>query len=181
MRRCITGASQVALGIKNLPANAGDIRDASSVPGSGWSLGGERGNPFQYSCLGNPWTEEPGGLQSRGSQRVGHDWSNLAHSASQWEEPELQISSLLLRDRVTFTRSECPHLSVWDAVGARGHTSNLPGSKERASKYTASKYNLLKPMLLTNSCWSCLLIQLIILIVYWICVKPWGRRIFFLI
>ena len=128
-----------------------------------------------------PWTEEPGGLQSRGSQRVGHDWSNLAQSASQWEEPELQISTLLLRDRVTFTRSECPHLSVWDVVGARGHTSNLPGSKERASKYTASKYNLLKPMLLTNSCWSCLLIQLIILIVYWICVKPWGRRIFFLI
>ena len=35
MRQWITGASQVALGIKNLPANAGDIRDASSVPGSG--------------------------------------------------------------------------------------------------------------------------------------------------
>ena len=27
-----------------------------------------------------PWTEEPGGLQSMGSQRVGHDWSDLAHS-----------------------------------------------------------------------------------------------------
>ena len=26
-----------------------------------------------------PWTEEPGGLQSTGSQRVGHEWSNLAH------------------------------------------------------------------------------------------------------
>ena len=30
-------------------------------------------NPLQYSCLENPWTEEPGGLQSMGSQRVGHD------------------------------------------------------------------------------------------------------------
>ena len=31
------------------------------------------GNPFQYSCLENPWTEEPGELQSLGSRRVGHD------------------------------------------------------------------------------------------------------------
>ena len=30
-------------------------------------------NPLQYSCLENPWTEEPGGLQSMGSERVGHD------------------------------------------------------------------------------------------------------------
>ena len=27
----------------------------------------------------NPWTEEPGGLQFMGSQRIGHDWSHLAH------------------------------------------------------------------------------------------------------
>ena len=31
------------------------------------------GTLFQYSCLGNPWTEEPGGLQSMGLLRVGHD------------------------------------------------------------------------------------------------------------
>ena len=31
-----------------------------------------------------PWTEEPGGLQSRGLQRVGHDWSNLAHTHTHW-------------------------------------------------------------------------------------------------
>ena len=35
--------------------------------------GGENGNPFQYSCLKTPWTEEPGGIQSIGSHRVGHD------------------------------------------------------------------------------------------------------------
>ena len=34
---------------------------------------GGRGNPLQYSCLENPWTEEPGELQSTGSQRVKHD------------------------------------------------------------------------------------------------------------
>ena len=32
------------------------------------------GAPLQYSCLENPWMEEPGGLQSMGSRRVGHDW-----------------------------------------------------------------------------------------------------------
>ena len=40
--------------VKNLPANAGDIRDVGSNPGSGRSLGGGHGNPFQYSCLENP-------------------------------------------------------------------------------------------------------------------------------
>ena len=40
--------------VKNLLANAGDIRDAGLIPGLGRSPGGEHGNPFQYSCLGNP-------------------------------------------------------------------------------------------------------------------------------
>ena len=39
---------------KNVLANAGDIRDASSVPGLGTSPGGENGNPLQYCCLNNP-------------------------------------------------------------------------------------------------------------------------------
>ena len=40
--------------VKNLPANAGDIRDIGSVPGLGKSPGGGYGNPLQYSCLENP-------------------------------------------------------------------------------------------------------------------------------
>ena len=40
--------------VKDLPANAGDIRDAGSTPGLGRSLGGGHGNPLQYSCLENP-------------------------------------------------------------------------------------------------------------------------------
>ena len=39
---------------KKNPANAGDLRDAGSIPGSRRSPGGEHGNPFQYSCLENP-------------------------------------------------------------------------------------------------------------------------------
>ena len=54
--------------------------DKSSIPGSGRSPGGGNGNPLQYSCLLNPMeTQESGGLQSKGLQRVGNDWSNLAH------------------------------------------------------------------------------------------------------
>ena len=37
--------------VKNLPANAGDLRDAGSTPGSGRSPGGGHGNPLEYSCL----------------------------------------------------------------------------------------------------------------------------------
>ena len=48
------GASQVVLVVKNLPASAGDIRDAGSIPGLGRSPGGGHGNPLQYSCLQNP-------------------------------------------------------------------------------------------------------------------------------
>ena len=40
--------------VKNLSANAGDVRDVSSIPGSGRSAGGGHGNPPQYSCLENP-------------------------------------------------------------------------------------------------------------------------------
>ena len=47
--------------VKNPPANAGD---ASSIPGLGRSPGEGNENPLQYSCLENPWTEDPGGLQS---------------------------------------------------------------------------------------------------------------------
>ena len=47
-------ASQAVPVVKNPPANAGDIRDASSNPGLGRSPGGGRGNPLQYSCLENP-------------------------------------------------------------------------------------------------------------------------------
>ena len=52
---------------KELACNA---RDQGSIPGLGRSPGEGNGDPLQYSCLENPWTEEPGGLQSMGSQRV---------------------------------------------------------------------------------------------------------------
>ena len=56
--------------VKNPPTNAGDIRDMGSVPELGKSPEGGHGNPLQYSGWRIPWTEEPGGLQSTGPQRV---------------------------------------------------------------------------------------------------------------
>ena len=44
----------MVLVVKNRPANAGDIRDAGLIPGSGSSLGGGDGNLLQHSCLENP-------------------------------------------------------------------------------------------------------------------------------
>ena len=71
---CIFWASQVVPVVKNPPANARDMRDTGSIPGSGRSPGGGHGNPLQYSCLVNPrQEEEPGGLQSMRSHRVGGD------------------------------------------------------------------------------------------------------------
>ena len=59
--------------VKYLPADAGVIRDMSSVPGSGISQ--EEHVAVHSSVLAwrIPWTEEPGGRQSVGSQRAGHD------------------------------------------------------------------------------------------------------------
>ena len=67
-------ASQGAPSVKNLPDNAGDIRDMGLIPGSGRSLGGGHGNVFQYSCLEN--------LIDRGAwwatvHRVVNSWTGL--------------------------------------------------------------------------------------------------------
>ena len=63
----------MVLAAKNLPTNAEDIRDVGSIPRLGRSPGGGNDNPLQYSCLENPMDEEPGGVQSMVSQRVGHN------------------------------------------------------------------------------------------------------------
>ena len=56
--------------VKNLPGNAGG---EGSIPGLGSSPGGVMVTHSSVLSCRNPWTEEPGGLQSMGSQRVRHD------------------------------------------------------------------------------------------------------------
>ena len=78
-------ASQVVLVLKNPPANAGDIRDVGSTPGSKRSPGRRCGNPLWYSCLEN--TVKPCRLWSIESQRV-------EHNRSKWFSMQLCIRDL---------------------------------------------------------------------------------------
>ena len=56
--------------VKNLPVNAGDIRDTGSIPGSGRSPGGGIATHSSILAWRIPWTEEPGRLQSMGLQEL---------------------------------------------------------------------------------------------------------------
>ena len=59
----------MALVVKNLLANARDIRDAGLIPGLGRTPEGEHGNSLHFSCLENPMDRKPGGLQYIGWQK----------------------------------------------------------------------------------------------------------------
>ena len=91
----ITWASQVAVVVKELPCQC--RRHKIRV----WSLGQEdplkEGMATHSSILAwrSPWTEEPGRLQSIGSQRVGHDWSSCVCTHTKYNLKEL----ILVRDR----------------------------------------------------------------------------------
>ena len=63
----------MALVVKNPPANAGDVRDMGSILGREDPLEKEMATQSSIRAWRIPWTEEPGGLQSTGSQRVRDD------------------------------------------------------------------------------------------------------------
>ena len=71
----------MALRVKNLPANTGDIRVMGLIPGVERSLGGGLGNPLLYSCLENPMDRGAWQATVWGLQRVGHDWNDVPHLA----------------------------------------------------------------------------------------------------
>ena len=69
------GASQVVLVVKNLPANAGVIRDAGSISGLRRCPGGGHGNPIQSSCLENPMNR---GAWWASVHRIVQSWTQLS-------------------------------------------------------------------------------------------------------
>ena len=81
----LRGSCQVALVGKNPPANAGDIRDACSMPGLGRSPGGGLGNPVQHSYLENPMDR---GAWQAAVLGVGKSWRRLKQlsTAHMWRE-----------------------------------------------------------------------------------------------
>ena len=93
-------AYQVILVVKTPPANARDVQDTGSVPGLECRLEGAW-QPMPIFLLENPMSEDPSGLRSVGSQRVGHDWNNLARVHAQMtnictDYPSLEICLDLL-------------------------------------------------------------------------------------
>ena len=94
-----------ALVVKNLPANAGRRKRLRFHPWVGKIPWRRTWQPFSTSRE-SPWTEEPGELQSIGSQRVRHDWSDLVHTPTvggRGEEPPLPRVALVGQPVVTFS------------------------------------------------------------------------------
>ena len=74
--------------VKNLPANAGDIRDMGLIPVLGRSPGGGNGNPLQYSCLENPIERGAWWATVHRSQKSPACWSDWA-----WHQTRLSPKS----------------------------------------------------------------------------------------
>ena len=77
----------MAVVVKNPPANAGDLRDAGSIPDSERSHGGGHGNPLQYSCLENSMDR---GAWRAIVHRVAKSWTRLKRLSMQECTEDLQ-------------------------------------------------------------------------------------------
>ena len=102
----------MALVVRNLPANVGDVRDAGHIAGLGRYHGGGHGNPFQYFCLENPIDR---GDWQAAVHRVGHDWSDLAHThrdiSTHILQGAVQMNALEVQSSSSFLCDGKPHLS----------------------------------------------------------------------
>ena len=88
-----SGASQVVLVVKNLPASVGDTRVAGSIPRLGRSLGGGNGNPLQYSCLENRMDRGAWLATVHGAAK---SWTQLSDSQyclekQAWLDPQMAV------------------------------------------------------------------------------------------
>ena len=141
--------------------SACDAGDLGSIPGLGRSPGRGNSIPLQYSCLGEcPWAEEPGGLQSMGLQRIGHDWVTkyiISSLTMQLFFQKMKKSiflfnwSWLLRNNFikththTHTHNKTP-ISFWKGLGRKKedlkwyknysiHLTKIPQKKKTTGQY----------------------------------------------
>ena len=111
----LRGACQVALVVKNLPVNAGDIRDAGLIPGSRRSPGGGHGNLLQYCCLENLTDRE--------------HWLATVHRVI---ESQTRLKQLSMH---TFVYLATPHLScgTWDLQSSLQHVGSSSLTRNQTS------------------------------------------------
>ena len=88
-----TGSGVGPPGVSDGRESTCSVGDVGSMHGSGRSPGGEHGNPSSILAGRIPWTGEPGGLQSIGLQRVGHDWATK-HAGVQGTEGEMRAGKV---------------------------------------------------------------------------------------
>ena len=102
-------ASQVVLVVKNLSANARDIRDAGLIPGSGRSPGGGHGNPLQYSCRENPVDRGDWWAAAHGVTKSWTRLEGLTQHSTIYSQPGMRTQVILVYQFVddTFLTSAC--------------------------------------------------------------------------
>ena len=125
--------------VKNPLPNAGDLRDTSSTPRSGRSPGGGIATHSSILAWRIPRTEKPGGLLSTASQRVGHNWNDLAHMHSvDWRSvslpkscvdtlmPSVQVSEDGIFGKLGLGEVMRVGLSWWELVALQEVTPESP-------------------------------------------------------
>ena len=101
---CNCQVSQLALVVKNLPANTGDVRDTGLIPWLVRSSGGRHGNPVQYSCLENPLDR---GAWWATVHRVTKSWTWLKQLGTQ-----INFQVLLYSENILKTVGPC-FRNIW--------------------------------------------------------------------
>ena len=85
--------------VKNLPVNAGDVRDSGSIPDSGRSPEGGNSNPLQYSCLENPMDRRA--------------WQTTVHGvAKSWMTERLSTHHFILSNSSVWVLAVAPTLEI---------------------------------------------------------------------
>ena len=124
--------------VKNLSANARDIRDAGLIPGSGRSPGGGHGNPLQYSCRENPMDRGDWWAVAHGVTKSWTRLEGLTQHSTIYSQPGMRTQVILVYQFVDDTcltsacNTNCKYLShpVGGAKGSKffpraGHSSTL--------------------------------------------------------
>ena len=112
-------------------ASACSAGDPGSIPQSGRCPGEGNGSPVQSSCLENPWTEEPRGLQSVGSQRLRRDWAADHRKRRGKDTSERKQVSKHKLSRSVLSDSLWPHglHSPWNSPGQNAGVGSLSFSR----------------------------------------------------